>query len=87
LDVFLSYMEGEEREFSLEGPDKRSKARRPLAKRLRPHSLGEVRGQEHILGEGCLLPNLIRENRVGNLILTDLPVLLGISCLRYAKIN
>jgi putative ATPase len=73
LDDFLSYMEEEEREFSLEGPDKRSKARRPLAERLRPRSLGEVRGQEHILGEGCLLPNLIRENRVGNMILAGPP--------------
>ena len=57
----------------MEGPDKRSKARRPLAERLRPRSLGEVRGQEHILGEGCLLPNLIRENRVGNMILAGPP--------------
>ena len=61
-------MEEEEREFSLEGPSKSLKSRRPLAERLRPLSLNEVRGQEHILGEGCLLPSLIRENRVGNLI-------------------
>ena len=73
MDDFLSYMEEEEREFSLEGPSKRTKARRPLAERLRPRSLGEVRGQEHILGEGCLLPALIRENRVGNLILVGPP--------------
>jgi putative ATPase len=73
LDDFLSYMEEEEREFSLEGPSKRPKSRRPLAERLRPLTLDEVRGQEHILGEGCLLPTLIRENRVGNLILAGPP--------------
>ena len=73
LDDFLSYMEEEEREFSLEGPSKRPKSRRPLAERLRPLTLDEVRGQEHILGEGCLLPTLIRENRVGNMILAGPP--------------
>ena len=30
-------------------------------------------GQEHLLGENCLLPKLIRENRVGNLILAGPP--------------
>ena len=73
MDEFLSHMEEEEREFSLEGPSKRPKSRRPLAERLRPLTLDEVRGQEHILGEGCLLPSLIRENRVGNLILAGPP--------------
>ena len=73
MDEFLSHMEEEEREFSLEGPTKRPKSRRPLAERLRPLTLDEVRGQEHILGEGCLLPTLIRENRVGNLILAGPP--------------
>lgn len=46
---------------------------RPLAERMRPRSLGEVLGQEHILGEACLLPKLIRDNRVGNLILAGPP--------------
>ena len=73
MDEHLSHMEEEEREFSLVGPSKRHKSRRPLAERLRPLSLDEVRGQEHVLGEGCLLPSLIRENRVGNLILAGPP--------------
>ena len=73
MDEHHSHMEEEEREFSLEGPSKRPKSRRPLAERLRPLSLDEVRGQEHVLGEGCLLPSLIRENRVGNLILAGPP--------------
>ena len=33
---------------------------RPLAERMRPRSLDEVLGQEHILGKGCPLPKLIR---------------------------
>ena len=46
---------------------------RPLAERMRPQTLEEVRGQSHLLGEDCLLPKLIRENRVGNLILAGPP--------------
>ena len=71
LDDSLIDMEDEE--FSLEGPSARPRARRPLAERMRPRSLDEVRGQEHVLGAGCLLPTLIRENRVGNLILAGPP--------------
>ena len=40
---------------------------------MRPRSITEVFGQGHILGKGCLLPNLIRENRVSNLILAGPP--------------
>lgn len=47
--------------------------RRPLAERMRPRTLEETLGQEHVLGEGCLLPKLIRENRLGNLILAGPP--------------
>ena len=50
-----------------------SSAGRPLAERMRPQKLKEVRGQSHLLGEDCLLPKLIRENRVGNLILAGPP--------------
>lgn len=46
---------------------------RPLAERMRPLSLNEVIGQDHLLGNGCLLPKLIRENRVGNLIFAGPP--------------
>ena len=41
---------------------------RPLAARMRPRSLSEVVGQDHILGEGCLLPRLVRSDRFGSLI-------------------
>ncbi|MDR3117255.1 MAG: replication-associated recombination protein A [Puniceicoccales bacterium] len=45
----------------------------PLAVRLRPRRLAEVVGQPHILGEGCLLPRLIRQNSFGNIILCGPP--------------
>ncbi len=45
----------------------------PLAERMRPKKLAEVQGQTHLLGDDCLLPKLIRENRVGNLILSGPP--------------
>ena len=48
---------------------------KPLAERMRPQKLKEVRGQSHLLGKDCLLPKLIRENRVGNLILAGPPAL------------
>lgn len=41
---------------------------RPLAARMRPRSLEEVVGQEHILGDDCLLPKLVRSDRFGSLI-------------------
>ncbi|HAD22225.1 MAG TPA: ATPase, partial [Opitutae bacterium] len=45
----------------------------PLAERMRPQKLADVRGQVHLLGKDCLLPKLIRENRIGNLILSGPP--------------
>jgi putative ATPase len=43
-------------------------ALRPLAVRMRPQNLAEVIGQEHIVGEGCLLPRLIQADNFGSLI-------------------
>lgn len=40
----------------------------PLAARMRPRSLSEVVGQEHILGEGKLLPKLVETNAFGSLL-------------------
>ena len=56
-----------------------SSAVRPLAERMRPRKLEEVRGQSHLLGKDCLLPKLIRENRVGNLILAGPPALVKLA--------
>jgi len=41
---------------------------RPLAARMRPRSLDEFVGQQHILGEGRLLRRLLQANRISSLI-------------------
>lgn len=41
---------------------------RPLAVRMRPRALNEVIGQDHIVGEDCLLPRLIEADNFGSLI-------------------
>ncbi len=46
---------------------------RPLAARMRPRSLAEVAGQDHLLGENCLLPRLVRRNEFGSLLLYGPP--------------
>ena len=43
-------------------------ASRPLAVRMRPMLLEEIVGQAHIVGEDCLLPRLIENDRFGSLI-------------------
>jgi len=45
-----------------------SEASRPLADRLRPQSLAEVVGQEHLTGEGGALTRLLRGRSLGSLI-------------------
>lgn len=40
----------------------------PLAARMRPRSLAEIVGQEHILQRGALLPRLVASNRFGSLL-------------------
>ncbi|MDX2186124.1 MAG: replication-associated recombination protein A [Opitutaceae bacterium] len=40
----------------------------PLAARMRPQSLSEIAGQEHLTRDGALLPKLIATNRFGSLI-------------------
>lgn len=43
-------------------------AHQPLAARMRPRTLAEVVGQEHILKAGSLLPRLVAQNRFGSLL-------------------
>lgn len=43
-------------------------AHQPLAARMRPRTLSEVVGQEHILKPGSLLPRLVAQNRFGSLL-------------------
>ena len=45
----------------------------PLAARMRPESLDEVVGQQHILGPGKLLRRMVDANRLGSLILFGPP--------------
>ena len=45
----------------------------PLAARMRPRSIDEVVGQEHILGEGKLLRRVIEADRLTNIILYGPP--------------
>jgi len=52
---------GDETGACAEGP-------RPLAVRMRPRKLSEMIGQNHIVGEGCLLPRLIEADNFGSLI-------------------
>lgn len=44
------------------------KKQAPLSERMRPRSLDEVVGQEHIIGEGCLLRRAILADRLFSLI-------------------
>lgn len=45
----------------------------PLATRMRPQSLGEYAGQEHVIGEGKLLNRMIRTGNIGSIILYGPP--------------
>jgi putative ATPase len=47
--------------------------RAPLADRMRPRSLDELVGQEHLIGEGSLLRRAIERDRISSLILWGPP--------------
>ncbi len=49
-----------------EGEDKKRQV--PLADRIRPQSLDEFVGQEHIVGEGRILQKMIKEDKLASLI-------------------
>lgn len=48
-------------------------AAKPLAARMRPRNLDEFFGQQHILGEDCLLRRLIAADRLGSILLYGPP--------------
>lgn len=54
--------------FPGDGTAASGEAHRPLAVRMRPANLGEVIGQAHVVGAGCLLPRLIQADNFGSLI-------------------
>lgn len=43
--------------------------KRPLADRLRPQSLNEVVGQEHVVGENAPLGRMIKAKKISSFIL------------------
>ncbi|MCR5502622.1 MAG: replication-associated recombination protein A [Lachnospiraceae bacterium] len=56
---------------------------RPLAERLRPRSLDEFAGQEHLIGEGKVLRNLIEKDMISSMIFWGPP---GVGKTTLAKI-
>ena len=56
-----------------EGRDRNRAKARPLAHRLRPASLDEVLGQDHLLGEGEILRRMVDAGVVGSIILHGPP--------------
>lgn len=56
-----------------QGAKQTEPARQPLALRVRPRTLEEVVGQEHILGPGKLLRRAIEADRLGSIILYGPP--------------
>jgi putative ATPase len=62
-----------ETEDTRSGPDPGDLARQPLAARMRPASLGEFVGQEHLLARGSALRTAIEEGRPHSMILYGPP--------------
>jgi len=56
-----------------EVPVDQGSSRPPLAERMRPRTLDEVVGQEHLVGEGKVLRELIRQDRLVSIILWGPP--------------
>jgi len=63
MDLFDSSDDGQKREG----------APAPLASRMRPISLDEIVGQDHIIGEGKLLRRAIEADRLNSIILYGPP--------------
>ncbi len=61
------------RSLSPMGRDHQSAASHPLAVRIRPQKLSGIIGQDHILGKKCLLPQLIRSDSFGSILLYGPP--------------
>ena len=48
-------------------------AQQPLASRMRPHDLSEFVGQDHLVGEGGLLRQMIERDQIPSMILWGPP--------------
>ena len=66
-----------------------SLAPRPLADRLRPQSLDEVVGQDHLLGEGGPIRRMVDQGRLSSMVLWGPPgcgkTTLALLLARYAQ--
>lgn len=69
---------------------------KPLAERMRPRTLGEFVGQEHLLGKGRLLRKLIESDQVQSMILQGPPatgktslasIISGMTSADFVKLN
>lgn len=69
---------------------------KPLAERMRPRTLGEFVGQEHLLGKGRLLWKLIQSDQIQSMILQGPPatgktslaaIISGITSADFVKLN
>lgn len=66
----MNLFEEEQKEYGTDTGEKRSvvNPHEPLATRMRPHSLEEFVGQDHIVGEGKMLRRMIESGVIGSLI-------------------
>lgn len=64
---------GDQFDFFAQSEKKAKRAYTPLAARMRPRDLSEVIGQDHLLGEAKLLPQLVKQNQFGSIILYGPP--------------
>lgn len=64
MDLF---QEGKPQKFSVNEPGQ-NEYHQPLATRMRPQSLEEFEGQEHLVGEGKMLRRMIESGVIGSLI-------------------
>ena len=61
-------LSGDQSEIFGEAEPEPREIKRPLSVRMRPRRLEEIVGQQHIVGEGTLLPRLILADNFGSLM-------------------
>ena len=66
-------MDRNDKDLFSSGEPERAHCPQPLAARMRPRTLDELAGQDHLLGQGKLLRRLIEADRLGSVILYGPP--------------